>query len=155
MQENQALPEAPADVRRLIETHRAFYDVSPHYSVLDQRPAGGVPSTRRIQIGFDIDVYAMKPADEPGSSPEYELGYGTLRQAAEMVRAEIGGACSIEAFPFRSTTILDTKNHLEPLAITRIAITHLRGLDQPFGAPEQRALKEIQEKLKGLGLKAA
>jgi hypothetical protein len=35
----------------------------------------------------------------------------------------------------------------------RIRITHGRGLDQPAGAPEERALKEIQEQLHVLGVK--
>src|SRR5437660_9810539 len=34
MQADETIPEIPADVRRLVEEHRAYYEVSPHYIVL-------------------------------------------------------------------------------------------------------------------------
>ena len=153
MAPHEVLPEITENIRRLIEDHRTHYEVSSHYIVVEQRPAGAAPNTRRIQAGFDIDVYGTKPIHDSGPAPEYELGYGMLNQVAEMILASATESCSIEAIPFRSTTIRDTKNHFEPLAMIRISITHNRGLDQPIGAAEQHALTEMEEQLKALGLK--
>jgi len=34
----------------------------------------------------------------------------------------------------------------------RIQISHERGLNQPAGSPEQRALQEVEKELKSLGI---
>ena len=90
--------------------------MSPHQIVLEERPAGAASSIRRIQSGFDVDVYGVKKSNESGGSLRYELGYRTLQQMADTIRAGAGDSCSIEAIPYRSTTVLDTKNHIEALA---------------------------------------
>ncbi len=150
-----AMTEIPDSVRQAISTHRAFYDVSAHLIVLEERRPGAVPNTRRIQAGFDIDVYGAKTSNGSRPSPEYELGYGMLKRVTEAMLANMAGSCSIEVIPFRSTTILDTKNHFEPLDLIRIAITCNRGLDQPAGAAEQEALKAVEEQLNSLGIRRA
>jgi len=152
MSPHEVLPAISENVRRLVEDHRAYYEVSAHYIVLEQRPAGAAPSARRIQAGFDIDVYGAKPSHEAGPAPEYELGYRLLRELAETIVVNTSKSCAIEAIPFRSTTILDTKNHFVPLAMIRITITQKRGLDQAAGPAEQHALQEMEENLKALGV---
>jgi hypothetical protein len=72
----------------------------------------------------------------------------------ETVLPHTGDRCSIEVIPFPSTVILDTRRKLQPEAMVRIRITHRRGLGQPAGASEEGALKQIEEQLRGLGIKA-
>jgi hypothetical protein len=66
-----------------------------------------------------------------------------LREVAQTVTSQTGDSCSIEVIPFASTVILDTRQRLQPEGMIRIRITHCRGLGQPAGEPEQKALKEI------------
>ncbi len=147
------LPPAPEDIRLLIEAHRAFYEVLPRQIVLEERSAGAAPTTRRIQAGFDIDVYGAKTSNWPGHSPEYELGYRMLKHLVDTIRANPAASCFIEAIPFPSTTILDTKNHLQPLAIMRITIARKGDLHQPAGTVELQALRAIEDGLRDLGLR--
>jgi len=149
----EILPELSGKIRQLIEKHRACYEVTPHYVVLEERPVHAAPITRRIQAGFDIDIYGVRTSDESWPSPEYEFACEALKQLAETVLINARDSCSIEVIPYASTVILDTKMHFQRLGMHRITITHSSGLEA-FGAAEQHALKEIEEQLTALGIKA-
>ena len=41
----------PDDIRSLIMEHHAFYEVSPYYVLLDERPVG-LPATTRSGSGW-------------------------------------------------------------------------------------------------------
>ena len=58
----------------------------------------------------------------------------------------------MEAIAFPSTAIIDTRNRGQVEAVIRIHISHERGRKQPAGLPEQRALDEVEEELKKLGI---
>jgi hypothetical protein len=154
MAPNEVLPEIPGNIREFIERHLVSYEVSPHYVVLVDRPAGARPTSRRIQAGFDIDVYGIKTSPDSPPPPEYELAFEMLRRAAETTLANTDDSCSIEVIPYASTAILDPRMHFQALGMLRITITHSRGLDQPAGAAEQHALKEMEERLKSFGVRA-
>ena len=142
------------NVREVIQQRRAFYEVRPYYVALEERPNGAPAATRRIQAGSEIDVYGIKASLEPEPSPDYVLAYTALQKMAETVLLHTSDHCSIEVIPLFSTVILDTRRHLQPEDMLRIRITHTRGLDQPAGASEESALKEIEEQLQALGVKA-
>ena len=142
------------NVCQVIQQRHAFYGVSPYYVVREERPNGAPATTRRIQAGFDIDVYGIKASLEPKPSSDYVLAYRALQEMVETVLLHTSDHSSIEVIPFFSTVILDTRRHLQPEDMLRIRITHTRGLDQPAGASEERALKEIEEQLNVLGVKA-
>ena len=69
-----------------------------------------------------------------------------------MVRHENNHACSIEVIPFGSTIVLDTRDHLQPMPMLRIRITHNRGVHEPAGTAEQEALKAVEAQLSNLGI---
>jgi len=140
------------NVENLIQQHHAFYEVSPYYVVLEDSHGKPGSSTRRIQAGFDVDVYGAKTNGEPEASPEYAQGIEALQKIAETTAHHASDSCSVEVIAFPSTVHLDTQNHLQEEAILRIRISHYRGLDQPAGAPEQRALDEIETQLQSLGV---
>lgn len=138
------------NVREMMGHRHAFYEVMPYYVVVEERLNGAKAARRRIQAGFDIDVYGMKSRLEPEPSLEYTLSYRAIEEAVETVLAQTDDHCSIEVIPFPSTVILDTRRHLQPLDMLRIRITHTRGLDQPSGASEERALNETEQMLRDL-----
>ena len=154
MAPNKVLPEISGKIREFIERYRASYEVLPHYVVLENRPPGANPTSRRIQAGFDIDVYGIKTSPESAPPPEYELAFEMLRRAAETVLAITDDSCSMEVISYASTVILDPRMHFQALGMLRITIAHSRGLDQPAGAAEQHALKEMEERLKSFGVRA-
>ena len=133
--------------RELIEQHHAFYQVLPYYVVQEQ---GTQKSAKKIQAGFDIDVYGIKPSHEQHPGRDYWFGYVALEKLVETILPHTGQSCSVEVIPFTSTVVIDTKRRFQEEGMLRIRITH-RGL-QPAGESEERALKEIKDRLHDLGL---
>jgi hypothetical protein len=143
------------NVSSLVKEHRAFYEVSPYYVLLDERPVGLPATTRTVQAGFNVDVYGVRTEDsEPAMPPpqEYGLAYAELQKLAVRVSQHASDSCSLEVIPFFSTAIIDSRNHGQVEAMIRIQISHGRGLNQPAALPEHRALEEVERELKSLGI---
>ena len=139
----------------LVQEHNAFYDVSPYYVLLDERPVGLPVTTRTVHAGFNVDVYGIRTEDTKMAMPppqEYALGYAELQKLAERVSQHACDSCSLEVIPFASTFIIDRRNHGHVEAMIRIQISHARGLNQPAGSPEKFALEEVERGLKSLGI---
>jgi hypothetical protein len=139
----------------LTKQYHAFYEVSPYYVQLEDRPVGLPVTTRRAQAGFNIDVYGIRTEDnEPMMPPphDYALGYAELQKLAATVSQHTEASCSLEVIPFPSTAIIDTRDHGKVEAILRITVSHERGLDQPAGPAEQRALEEVEKELRSRGV---
>jgi hypothetical protein len=139
------------DLQQLIKEHDAFYEVLSYYVVLDNPHGTPAATRRRIHAGFDVDIYGTTTSHEL-PPPDYAVGYAGLQKTASTVAEHAEDRCSIGVVPFPSTVYLDTRNHLQARAKLRIRISHGRGLDQPAGAPEERALREIENELKSLGV---
>jgi hypothetical protein len=134
-------------INELIKQHDAFYQVLPYYILQQERTRG---TTKRTQAGFDIDVYGIKPSQEQHPGRDYMLGYVVLEKLVERLLPHIGESCSVEVIPFPSTVVFDSKRQFQEEGMLRIRIMH-KGL-QPASEPEERALKEIKERLQDLGL---
>ena len=143
------------NISSLVKEHQAFYEVSPDYVELEERPVGLPAKTRRVQAGFNVDVYGVRTEDnEPAMPPphDYALGYAELQKLADRVSQHASDSCSLEVIPFSSTAIIDSRNQGKVEAMIRIQISHERGLDQPAGPAEQRALEEVEKELKSIGI---
>ena len=139
----------------LVKEYHAFYEVSPYYVLLDERPVGLPAATRTVQAGFNVDLYGVRTEDtEPAMPPpqEYALGYAELQKLAERVSQHASDSCSLEVIGFSSTAIIDSRNHGQVEAMIRIQISHARGLNQPAGSPEKWALGEVERELRSLGI---
>ena len=145
----------PDNIRSLIKEHHAFYEVLPYYVVLEERHGGLPATTRRVQGGFDIDIYGERVEDDgPWTPPpdKYGLGYAELQRLAENVSRHATDCCSIEVIPSPSTVVVDFRYHGNIEAMIRIRISHGRGLGHPAGLPEQRALEAVEKELKSMGV---
>jgi len=136
------------NIHKLIEQHDAFYQVLSYYIVQEERTHG---TTKRIQAGFDIDVYGMKASHEQHPGRDYVVGYVALEKLVETILPHIAESCSVEVITFPSEVVFDAKRQFQEEGMLRIRITH-KGL-QPAGETEERALKEIKERLHDLGLR--
>lgn len=135
------------NIHEVVRQHDAFYQVLPYYILQEERTRG---TAKRIQAGFDIDVYGVKPSQEQHPGRDYVFGYLVLEKLVERILLKNGESCSMEVIPFPSTLVFDSKRQFQQEGMLRIRITH-KGL-QPAGEPEERALKEIKERLHDLGL---
>lgn len=145
----------PEDVRSLAEQHQAFYEISPYYVIVDDTAERSASSGRRIQAGFDIDIYGVSTSNrvEAPEPDEYETGYIELQKMAEDVLRRIGGdSWTLDVIPFPSTAFFDVQHQGKLEAMIRLRISHCGDLGQPAGAPEQNALDEIEKLLKTLGI---
>jgi hypothetical protein len=108
-----------------------------------------------VQAGFDVDIYAARtdhagPFMPPPS--EYAQGSAVLAAIAKDVADDIAGACLVEAFPFPTSVTFGVRGHAgEPAAMFRIRIA-LSHTDGTAGAPESRALAEVECRLKATGI---
>jgi hypothetical protein len=146
----------PDDLRSLVKKYSAFYEVLPYYTVIEEKHgSGGPPITRRIQAGYDVDIYGVNIKHDmsmPGPDPDYRLAFTDLEKIAEEVSHHTGGSCSVEAISFPSTIVIDLRGRWKVEAMFRIRISHFGGLDEPAGMPEQKALEEIKQQLDGVGM---
>jgi len=136
------------NIHELVEQHDAFYQVLPYY-IVQEEPTHR--TTKRIQAGFDIDVYGMQASHEQHPGRDYVLGYLALEKLVETILPHIGESCSVEVITFPSEVVFDAKRQFQEEGMLRIRIMH-KSL-QPAGETEERALKEIKERLHDLGLR--
>jgi len=143
------------DISSLLKEHHSFYEVSPYYVLLDERPLALPPTTRTVQAGFNVDVYGVRTDDsEPTMPPpqEYGLAYAELQKLAERASHHSNDSCSVEVIPFSCTAIIDSRNQRQMEAMIRIHISHERCLNKPAGLAEQAVLGEVERELKTLGI---
>jgi len=134
------------NIHELIDRTYAYYEVLPYY-IVQEEPHG---TTKRIQGGFDIEIYGVKPSQVRHPGRDYVLGCAALEKLVETVLPHTGESCSVEVISFPSTLVLDAKRQFQEEGMLRIRITH-KSL-QPASEGEERALKEIKERLHDLGL---
>ena len=113
-------------------------------------------SLRRVQAGFDVNIFGIKWSGGDLDPPaEYWLVYTKLQDVIDAVRRDDSHGCSIILIPLGSNIVLDTRNDLQPFAMLRIRITQNRDVHEPAGHPEQHALQAVEAQLKALGIAAA
>src|SRR5262249_2569227 len=123
---------------------------------LEVRRPGAAASRRRIQAGYDIDLYADHFDHDVGLSfanDEPNRTISDLRDAARVAIRQTVQPSEIEIIPGDESFVLNVKSHLDPEAMVRIRITHSRGLEQPAGDSEDKARATVEERLNTLGVK--
>src|SRR5215467_10161179 len=145
------------NIRGLIEKHKIFYEIMPYFVLLDERPVGKPAIHKRVQAGFDINLYALYAAPEQplrtgSGNEEFRATEEDLQRVAREIVSEAKSSDEIEITPFENSVILDIHQNLRPEAFLRIRITHDRGLAQPEGPMEEQTLAVIRERLLQLGV---
>jgi hypothetical protein len=146
-----------ADIDEVLKRYNIRYEVRPYYVVLDQRPAGTPSIERKVQAGFDVNLYGALDREH---MPLFRTEGGRMvldyfESVAQEVQSKAGQHCTVEIIPSVDSVILDTEHQFRPQAMLRIRISHDRGLDQPEGPSEEQALNAIRETLHELAVKEA
>ena len=84
--------------------------------------------------------------------PDYALGCAKVQGLVEEIARHTTDSCSFQVFAFPDRVALCGASHAEPEGMLRVRISHHRGLDQPYGLPEEQALKEVEHQLCALGV---
>jgi len=143
----------PKDIGELVKEHHAFYEVAPYYLVSPENPGKLPTKTQTIKAGFDVDIYGENTSKEPllpGS--DYARGYAEIRKLAEKISQHTSDSCVLEIIAFPERITLGGSSHTQPQGMLRIRISHHRGLNQPAGPAEERAVKELEAELQQLGV---
>jgi hypothetical protein len=141
-------------IRHLIEEHHVYYEVLPYYVVIEERHGSPSATTRRIQAGFDVDIYGGGiKNDPPWQSNNYQVGMEELKKVAEAVSHHSNESCSIEVIASCSDIVFDSGSDFQPQAMLRIRVSHYRGLDQAAGPAEEEALQQVERQLHDLGIR--
>ena len=143
------------NITALVKQHHGFYEVSPYYIAVEEKHGSFAGKIQKVQAGFDVDVYFMKIKDElgfPGTDPNYALGDVLLQEIAEEVSSHTSGSCFLEVISFPEIIVFDSRQQYAAEGMFRIRISHRRGLDQPAGEPEEHALAEVENQLRGRGV---
>lgn len=134
------------DVTSLFKERHAFYEVATYHVVA---------SARRVHAGFDVDVYAARTNGTGPFMPppdEYARASAALETVANQASQAAAGTCVVEAFSFPMTVTFGVRGHAgEPAAMFRIRIA-TSSFTRRAGDPETRALAEVEEQLKALGI---
>ena len=141
-----------ADLRELLAGYRVWYEVRPYYVVLDQRPPGASLIQRKLQSGFDVNLYAVLQTAQfdLDRNQDARMVRSRFSSAAKEIQSQVGQNCTVEVIPYGESVILDTHEHFQPEAMLQIRISHCRGLDQPAGPAEEQALNLLRERLHDL-----
>jgi hypothetical protein len=143
------------NIVQLVKEHRAFYEVSPYYVMLEERHGSLDVTTRTLKGGFDVDIYGVNTRNEmafPGSDRDYALAFAELQKIAQEVSHHTSGSCVLEVMPFPSRIVFDNRKGDTVEGMIRIRISHVRGLDHPAGPAEEHALEKVENQLQGMGV---
>jgi hypothetical protein len=149
------LTATPDQARDIFIRHHARYEVSPYFVLLDRRTLGA-PSHLRVHAGYDVELYGNSfdhGAALSLENSELREALNELEAACREATAHAADYSSIEIIPWNATLVLNVKSHLEPEALVTIRITHSRGLDQPAGSTEERALADVVGSLHSRGVR--
>ncbi len=146
------------NVREILARHHARYEVRPYYTVQQHFTVGAPAVAKRVQTGFDVDLYGTLLKNE--HLPIYQIEGAPMildyfEQVTHDIQLRIGQHCTVEVITYENSLVLDAKRNFRSEAMLRIRIGHSRGMDQAGGPPEEHALRAIRQVLRELGVREA
>ena len=129
-------------------THRACFELTP---LVEMR------GSERIQVGFNVDLYARLPIDnelsEAPTQPAVEI-WRHLKTLLETAARGGYGDARLEVDQMRSGAIMRPENKLEPEVNLRGRVFHAEHYFSAVTEEERALLPSFEERLRALGLKA-
>ena len=148
---NQQAATLVERLKEIARTHQTCYEVWPEWSTKDGQ---------KIQIGFELQLCGVNEhAGQNGNHPvpgcpRCVHTYGELRQIAEWILPleERPSCYDIQGFD-RALHQAPSKRHGRSEVVVTIVIMHRSDFNRPVDDCESRCLREMREKLSGLGIR--
>ena len=140
------LKETIERLQELIERHQVCYEVWPEYLMV---------KGQKVKVGFALELYGTHEHGESRMLPGCERCIGTfkdLRQIADYIMPKEERASRYEIEPYDGALREAATRKFRAEVELRMNILHRHGFDQPVDDCEERCLKEMREKLAGLGV---
>jgi hypothetical protein len=135
-----------AHARDIVRRFSVYYEVRPESTLLHDH-------TIR-QVGFCVDLYGRDgqgPPLNPGDERSKEI-YRGLWEIASQIVPEEQEDCRYQLDGFDASLHFDSHGSKCGRVQLKIHILHKHGFEQPIDAGETRALKEMEDRLKNLGI---
>jgi hypothetical protein len=124
----------------LIQHHQICYEVWPEWAMVDGR---------RVQIGFEVDLCAAA-RDEPDPSQ-----FEQLKELAASVLTGDQSTTDFEILPFDNSVHESPRRGFRPEVVLGVQILHKHGSEQPVDDCEQQCLRDLEHRLRKLGIPRA
>lgn len=136
------------ELQGLVQQHRVCYEVWPEWLMVEDK---------KVQIGFEIELCGVHECDGNHDSPACQLCYQTfddLKRVAEWLVAESGTTARCEILPYDDALHESPKRRFRPEIVLTIKILHRHDhqFDAPVDQSEELCLKQLREKLAGIGV---
>ncbi len=110
----------------------------------------------RVQVGFELSLYARLPPDAPGTSEDdaaVEALWDRLQQIAESLLPLAGPGARIEVDPFEDAGRLRPETNFAPEVLLTARLVHASDYFAPVGESDRERMKPIETRLTELGLR--
>ncbi len=128
-------------LRELIERHQVCYEVWPEWAIVDGR---------RVQVGFELDLCAAAPRDDPDPSR-----FDNLKELADSVLSAAPVKADFAILPFDNSIHESPRRGFRPEVVLGVHIAHQHGEDHEVDAIEQQFLHDVERRLRELGVPRA
>jgi hypothetical protein len=133
-------------VREIVHRFSVYYEVGPESTVLHDHAIR--------QVGFCLGLCGRDgqgPPLSPGDERSKEIYRGLREIAMQIIPAE-ERECRYQIDEFRPSLHYPNFGGSRATVQLEIHILHKHGFEQPIDAGETRALKEMEDRLKNLGI---
>ena len=139
------------DLRKIVELHDAIYEARPHEEIVKVRN-----ETRRVKNGFDLTLCGTHDHGHSTMTPGCQRCIDTYRNLAAIARwimptEERPSYYEISAFDMALHSARRPNRRLEVDLTVRIK--HRKAWSEPIDECERRCLREMEDKLKELGVR--
>jgi hypothetical protein len=140
------MPIDTAETRAWAERNKAAWELTPLIEM-----AHG----QRVQVGFELELYARIPAGISGEEQDEALVgiWDRLRQIAEEAAPEEPAHSRLEVEPFDAAGRLRPETGFAPEVLLKARIFHAAGYFEPASLDERERLRPLEDRLRELGLR--
>lgn len=136
-----------SQLRELVKKHKVCWEVWPEYHI-DRKG-------EKIQIGFQLDLVGTH--DHPQTVPDPGCGecvtvYENLKKIGQWIIPKEDRDSRYEIGMFDASMHYASRRKFRRDIVLPIKIIHREGFDRPVDDCEDKCLKEMEEKLKELGV---
>ncbi len=134
------------DFAEWARTHKACFELTP---LTEMR------GSERIQVGYNVDLYAQFPMDKAQGQERSEAGAGIWNQLKAILEAATreGGQARVEVEAQRVGAIMRQQNDLQPEINLRARVFHPDDYFKAVTPEEREGLHAFEKKLTTVGLR--
>ncbi len=117
------------------------------------RPLVEMHEGQRVQVGFELELYARLPDLSSEEESPMEALWNRLREIAESLPAVLAKGARIEVEPFEAADRLRPETGFAPEVMLQARLIHASDYFAPVGEADRQQVKPVEDRLSGLGFR--